>query len=158
MLKRGRRQFSSLLSESQILERQQLRYFKQPTTVVLGQSVESLQALLEPFCNEKFRAKQLYEAAWRGKENLSQVLQLPKALRDDLAEHRFIMGRSKVVEKRVSVDGTTKLLLSLFDELNVEAVAIPSHDGSRLTACVSSQVGCAMGCDFCATGKKKLMI
>jgi 23S rRNA (adenine2503-C2)-methyltransferase len=62
--------------------------------------------------------------------------------------------RSNAVEARqVAVDGTTKLLIRLQDERMVESVLMPGHRPDRAAGCISSQVGCAMGCDFCATAR-----
>jgi 23S rRNA (adenine2503-C2)-methyltransferase len=58
-----------------------------------------------------------------------------------------------IAARRVSADGTTKLLVRLVDGLTVESVLMPGHRTDRAAGCVSSQVGCAMGCDFCATAK-----
>ena len=82
--------------------------------------------------------------------------QLPKALLDFLAnnnkEEEFVTITSKIASQRTSEDGTTtKLAVELQDGHVVESV-IMRHSNSRATLCVSSQVGCAMGCTFCATG------
>ena len=81
---------------------------------------------------------------------------LPKRLNTPLAD-KFIMCSSKVVQQRLSTDGTIKLLIELQDGQRVEAVIIPHSGGDssrgRNTLCVSSQIGCQMGCTFCATGK-----
>ena len=60
---------------------------------------------------------------------------------------------SSVALRQVASDGTTKLLLRLSDQRTVEAVLMPDFRGDRAAGCISSQVGCAMGCDFCATTK-----
>eukprot|EP00756_Hemistasia_phaeocysticola_P002672 Hpha_TRINITY_DN11818_c0_g1::TRINITY_DN11818_c0_g1_i1::g.1833::m.1833 len=69
----------------------------------------------------------------------------------EMLEHDFARLTSRVVEKRTSTDGTIKLMICLQDGYEVEAVIIPMAQGYS-TVCVSSQVGCAMGCTFCATG------
>jgi len=74
---------------------------------------------------------------------------LPNDLRQHLSEE-FYIGRLEVKHRAVSQDGTVKFLLRLEDDLEIETVLIP--DGKRRTVCVSSQVGCALGCTFCATG------
>lgn len=81
--------------------------------------------------------------------SLGSHILLPTGLVEALCE-RFVLTTSTVVETHVSSDGTTKLLVELQDGQRVEAVVI-RHQG-RNTLCVSSQVGCAMGCTFCATG------
>lgn len=74
---------------------------------------------------------------------------LPKSFRA-LLSARFDMPRLLLAEEQQSSDGTRKFLLRLHDGQAIETVAIP--DGDRLTVCVSSQVGCALQCSFCATG------
>jgi hypothetical protein len=84
--------------------------------------------------------------------------QVPKATLQQLVAAGVTTGRSHVVGEAASADGTRKFLCQLTDGRVVEAVGIPelsSASGSkpRLTACISSQVGCPMRCTFCATGK-----
>ncbi|KAJ9462232.1 putative dual-specificity RNA methyltransferase RlmN 2 [Diplonema papillatum] len=81
---------------------------------------------------------------------ICKAQELPKAVVSVLDEE-FLRLTSKVVERRESVDGTVKMLVRLQDGLEVETVVIPMAPGYS-TVCVSSQVGCAMGCTFCATG------
>jgi adenine C2-methylase RlmN of 23S rRNA A2503 and tRNA A37 len=95
----------------------------------------------------KNRPKTLQEAD--GLAKLEMGKQLPTGMVAELAEH-FVLTTSRVVEKHVSGDGTVKLLVELQDSQRVEAVII-RHEG-RNTLCVSSQIGCQMGCSFCATG------
>lgn len=95
----------------------------------------------------KFRPQTTHELAELTKTETRKLL--PTGLVQDLAEH-FVVTTSKVVERHESVDGTIKLLVELQDGQRVEAVII-RHDG-RNTLCVSSQIGCQMGCTFCATG------
>ncbi|KAK2966570.1 hypothetical protein RJ640_009342 [Escallonia rubra] len=81
---------------------------------------------------------------------------VPLAFRNDLLEAGWTVGRSPVHRSVTAADGTVKLLLKLEDNRLIETVGIPVEDdkGSvRLTACVSSQVGCPLRCSFCATGK-----
>ncbi len=99
---------------------------------------------------KKFRAKQVYEWLWK-KQCLSfqEMTNLSQETRKFLADHfRFPVIRTDT-EKR-SADGSVKLLFRLPDDLVVEGVLIPVED--RTTACISSQVGCPLGCLFCATG------
>jgi len=79
-------------------------------------------------------------------------LVLPRGLRERL-EAASEAPVSLPVRRQVSDDGTTKLLLGLGDGRTVESVMMPDHGGSRVAGCISSQVGCAMACDFCATAK-----
>eukprot|EP01060_Flectonema_neradi_P040808 TRINITY_DN942_c1_g1_i1.p1 TRINITY_DN942_c1_g1~~TRINITY_DN942_c1_g1_i1.p1 ORF type:complete len:431 (+),score=87.00 TRINITY_DN942_c1_g1_i1:58-1293(+) len=85
--------------------------------------------------------------AW---EEVSEGQDLPKTVIKMLKED-FVRTTSKVVERRESKDGTIKMVVRLQDGLEVETVVIPMSPGYS-TICLSSQVGCAMGCTFCATG------
>lgn len=87
----------------------------------------------------------------RGATEFAAMTDLPEALRDALAE-RFALSWPELVRRQVSpTDGTRKYLWRLSDGVTVEGVGLPG--GDRLTVCVSTQVGCAMGCTFCATGQ-----
>lgn len=79
-------------------------------------------------------------------------LGLPVALAARIASE-FSGSVSTLVTRQVAADGTTKLLLRLHDGRTVESVMMPDHRGERVAGCLSTQVGCAMGCDFCATTK-----
>lgn len=97
-----------------------------------------------------YRADQV--AAWlyqQGVDDLSAMTNLPSTIRDRLAEE-FETRALEVVTTQQSVDGTRKLLLGAFDGARIEAVLIPEE--RRNTLCVSTQVGCPLTCDFCATG------
>ncbi len=85
------------------------------------------------------------EAGWGG-------LLLPRGLVDALRE-ALLVNRPTQVARQVAEDGTTKLLLKLRDGRTVETVMMTDFREDRVAGCVSSQVGCAMGCDFCATTK-----
>jgi len=87
------------------------------------------------------------ETAW---ETICKGQDLPKSI-IGMLEEDFVRTTSTVAEKRESVDGTIKMVVRLQDGLEVETVVIPMSPG-YWTVCVSSQVGCAMGCTFCATG------
>lgn len=97
-----------------------------------------------------FNGRQLYEWIW--KKNLtdfSDATNLPAALRAMLSE-RYVLNRAVVDRLAESVDGTIKFAFRLHDGNMVEGVLIPL--GNRMTACISSQAGCALACSFCATG------
>ena len=79
-------------------------------------------------------------------------LELPHGLREKL-QQLPCSPASSPARREVSADGTTKLLLRLGDGRTVESVMMPDYGGQRVAGCISSQVGCAMGCDFCATAK-----
>jgi 23S rRNA (adenine2503-C2)-methyltransferase len=87
-----------------------------------------------------------------GGELVEPGRRLPKGLLDRL-RRELPAGVSTLAVRQLSEDGTTKFLLRLADARTVEAVLMPDFGGERAAGCVSSQVGCAMGCDFCATTK-----
>ncbi len=77
-------------------------------------------------------------------------LKLPRRLQERLQAEFHLLG-SAVAARQVAADGTIKLLLKLGDGRTVESVVMPAYQVDRVAGCVSSQVGCAMACDFCAT-------
>ncbi len=98
----------------------------------------------------KFRARQILTWIYQKRaESFDAMTDLPKGLRAQLAES-FEIFRSVTAAHQKSVDGTEKLLLQLADGGRIECVLL--RDGPRRSICVSSQVGCAMGCVFCASG------
>jgi 23S rRNA (adenine2503-C2)-methyltransferase len=115
-----------------------------------GTTPEEMRAAVEAAGAQPFRAKQILE--WvhhRGATSLSAMDNLPKALRERQAD-AWIARTTSVAHRAESRDGTVKLLIECADGERVEAVLIP--EGERRTLCISSQVGCAMACGFCATG------
>ena len=82
-----------------------------------------------------------------------QHLRLPAGLAEKLRTLSVPSRTSHLAARQVAVDGTTKLLLRLHDSRTVESVLMPDFRPDRAAGCISSQVGCAMGCDFCATTK-----
>lgn len=97
-----------------------------------------------------YRAKQLHQWLYqKGARSLSDISVFPKAWRQELTD--YPVGRSQIDYCSTAPDQTRKYLLRLEDGLTVETVGMPTD--KRLTVCVSSQVGCPMACDFCATGK-----
>lgn len=117
---------------------------------VLEYSLAELGKLVADLGQPRFRTKQLVE--WLYKHNAptySEMTSFPAALRDKLSATAPLV-RAKVIKKQTSSDGTRKYLIQFADGTYVEAVGLPTRD--RLTACISSQAGCAMGCTFCATG------
>ncbi len=118
---------------------------------LLSLPLEELTGLIQSLGQKPYRAKQLYGWLYRqlatGFEEMSD---LPKEFRALLEENTRI-SQMAPIGKTVSSDGTRKYLFTLEDGQTIESVMIP--DADRLTLCVSSQVGCAMGCVFCLTGK-----
>jgi 23S rRNA (adenine2503-C2)-methyltransferase len=103
----------------------------------------------------RFHGRQIFH--WihrRGVTDPSGMTDLGRALRAELAD-QFVIGTPSVISRQVSADGTTKFLLGLGDGRRIEAVYIP--DTPAQTFCISTQVGCAMACAFCLTGKMGLM-
>ncbi len=100
-----------------------------------------------------FRAQQVYEWLWnKSAKSFDQMTNLSNDLRDLLKEH-FVINHIKVDNMQRSADGTIKNAVTLFDGMVVESVLIPTE--KRITACVSSQVGCSLACKFCATARLK---
>ncbi len=98
-----------------------------------------------------FRGQQVYEWLWeKSATEFDEMSNLSKDLREKLAQF-FVINKVVVDEKQISKDGTIKNSLKLHDGKIVEGVLIPTE--TRMTACVSSQVGCSLTCRFCATGK-----
>lgn len=124
------------------------------TTTLLGLTLDELTSLVQELGEPKYRAKQLAEWLYvKRATTLDEMTNLPKALRSKLKSCCTI-GRSRVALTQVSRDGTEKYLFRKLDrpEQTFETVYIPEEDG-RATLCISSQVGCRMGCRFCATGQ-----
>lgn len=102
-----------------------------------------------------FRAKQIYEWLWnKNAHTFEEMSSLPKSLRECL-EKNFSIQPITIEEYQKSKDGTLKNAIKLFDGNVVESVLIPTEN--RTTACVSSQVGCSLDCNFCATAKLERM-
>ena len=113
---------------------------------------------IQTFCLEnnlpKFRAKQLQEWLWKKRAtSFDEMTSLSKEMRDLFVEH-FVINAVKIHKAERSIDGTIKYSMQLHDKNLVEGVLIPSK--KRITACISSQVGCSLDCTFCATGTLKL--
>ncbi|RMD68592.1 MAG: 23S rRNA (adenine(2503)-C(2))-methyltransferase RlmN [Cyanobacteria bacterium J149] len=118
--------------------------------VLLGKSLSELTTWVENQGQPAYRGKQLYQWLYeKGATSLMDITVFPKQWRENQAEN--IIGRSQVHYCSTASDRTRKYLLKLADGLIIETVGIPTD--KRLTVCVSSQVGCIMACDFCATGK-----
>lgn len=141
----------------------------QPNSLpLLGQSLAELTTWVQQQGQPAYRGKQLYQWIYQqGTRSLSDISVFPKQWRAELAD--FPIGRSELHYRSQAPDGTVKFLLRLTDQQIIETVGIPTFKTSgrntspshfakdalldRLTVCVSSQVGCPMACDFCATGK-----
>jgi len=117
-------------------------------------SLEGLEAFLLGLGKEKYRAKQIFKWLYqRGAKSYDDMTNLSKDFRRELSlKSRITSLVPETIE--VSKDGTKKFLFVLEDGSSIESVLIPEED--RATLCVSTQVGCAMGCRFCLTGTFKL--
>lgn len=148
---------------------------------LFGQSLDALTHLMAGLGQRPYRANQLIEAIYRQRVTaLDQITTLPEALRDTLAAEGYVIGLPEIVQTARSVDGTERYLIRMADGETVETVWMPDGDGGergdgsqaaeeeekeettgntavfpyrRATICVSSQVGCAVNCQFCLTAK-----
>ena len=105
--------------------------------------------------DKPFQGRQVYQWLVRGARGFDEMTNLPKALRQRLTEEHPSLFSSKVMTSQSDPDGAAKLALELHDGNIIECVLLTDKEG-ELTACVSSQAGCAMGCRFCRTGTLKL--
>jgi 23S rRNA (adenine2503-C2)-methyltransferase len=113
-------------------------------------SREELILACEQLGEKKFRANQLWEWLWqKGATTFEEMTNLSKAFREKLSQE-YEIRTMHIANSQQSKDGTIKYAFRLNDGFLVEGVLIPSKD--RVTACISSQVGCSLSCNFCATG------
>lgn len=116
-------------------------------------SLETFAARVEAWGGRPVHARQILRGYYEGDGTVPwNDLTLPKALRGRI-EAELRTGPAELAARQVAADGTTKLLQRLADGRTVEAVLMPDWKGERAAGCLSSQVGCAMGCDFCATAQ-----
>lgn len=129
---------------------------------LLGQSLADLTAWVQQQGQPAYRGKQLYQWIYQqGARSLAEISVFPKQWRAEM--QTTLIGRSTIHHRSMAPDGTVKYLLKLADGQMIETVGMPTYKDwgdrtssqglERLTVCVSSQVGCPMACDFCATGK-----
>ncbi len=114
-------------------------------------TLRDLEGFVSELGQERYRARQLIKWLYqKGANNFDEMTDLSKSLRETLNRVAFI---STLTPNRIetSEDGSKKFLFFLMDGNSVESVLIP--DGSRLTLCISTQVGCPLNCQFCLTGK-----
>jgi len=121
---------------------------------ILLYSLDDLKNFLIDHNEKPFRAKQIYEWLWQKYVvDFDEMTNLSKDLRELLKKHFYFQAVS-IEHLQISKDKTIKVAFKLKDGLLVEGVLIPVDN--RVTACISSQVGCNLGCEFCATGKMGL--
>jgi len=112
---------------------------------------DQIKSFLVEHGEQGFRAKQIDEWLWKkGAHSFEEMTNLSSGTRAVLKEH-FVINAVQVAEKQVSNDRTIKSSFRTHDGKLVEGVLIPT--ASRMTACISSQIGCSLTCKFCATGK-----
>lgn len=117
---------------------------------IKSMSLSELEEALKELSLPAFRAKQIYRWIRQGVDSFDQMSNLPKTLRESLCNIFEIRGVK--IKKRLEskVDDTVKYLYELYDGECIESVLMKYHHG--YTVCISSQVGCRMGCSFCASG------
>lgn len=119
-------------------------------------SRSELKQLITSWDEPSFRADQIFEWIWnKGIFDFTQMSNLSKSFRDKLIAE-CTLNVPKIVFEQKSTDGTIKYLIQLEDGKTVESVWIPREDQGRVTVCISTQVGCRMGCTFCLTAQQKL--
>ena len=139
---------------------------------LLGLSRSELAGLMQSSGEPAYRAQQVAEAIYRQRvESVEEISTLPQQLRARLAEDGVVVGLPRIEKRFVSVDGTVRYLMEFGDGQSVETVWMPEGDGGeasesesgesenrsamrgwgRATICISSQVGCAVDCQFCLT-------
>ena len=132
---------------------------------LFGLCLQQLKELLQQFEAPAYRARQLSQALYANwTDSLDAISTLPRGLRDQLTSAGYHVGLPSIVETYQSVDGTERYLIATGDGQTVETVWMPEgDDGERgdgsetgyhdSTICVSSQIGCAVNCQFCLTAK-----
>jgi 23S rRNA (adenine2503-C2)-methyltransferase len=138
---------------------------------LLGMDRSELGALAESMDEPAYRAQQLLEAVYRQRvERLDEITTLSQQLRVKMGEKSIAVGMPRIEQRFVSIDGTVRYLIAFADGQSVETVWMPEGDGGesgegagdseeaslgrgwgRATICISSQVGCAVDCQFCLT-------
>lgn len=118
-------------------------------------SLEELQVKFTQLGEKPFRAKQVYQWLWqKNAADFEEMTNLSKTLREKL-ESEFRIDHIRLQDQQISTDKTIKCAFNTEEGNVIEGVLIPTS--KRMTACISSQVGCSLACKFCATGKLKLM-
>jgi 23S rRNA (adenine2503-C2)-methyltransferase len=154
------------VSEANLSTRGHLGHASAKLPDIRDLGLEEVERIVAEAGERSFRAKQL--AGWiygRGVESFDAMLDLPKGFREHL-KHHFKIGSGTTATVARSSDGTRKLLVRLGDGEAIESVIIPSREmeatpageklNQRITLCMSSQAGCAMACEFCATARMGL--
>ncbi len=121
--------------------------------ILSGMKLDELESLMNELGATKFRAKQIHNWIYsKSVSSIDEMTNLSKDFREKLKEAAVVTD-IKIKAKQVSKDGTIKYLVEYPDGECVETVLMRFDNRANLTACVSSQVGCAVNCSFCATAK-----
>ncbi|SHJ61161.1 23S rRNA m(2)A-2503 methyltransferase [Anaerobranca californiensis DSM 14826] len=119
---------------------------------VLGLNEEQLAEKMAPYITQKFRIKQIFDWIYKKRvNNFMEMSNLPQKLREELSNN-FVIGEAVIKDKQVSKDGTVKYLFKFRDGSSVETVLMNYTHG--LSICISTQVGCKLGCVFCNSGSE----
>ncbi len=122
--------------------------------ILSGMSLKEIEELVLSLNASKFRAKQIHNWIYlKSVSNIDEMTDLSKQFREDFKQVAQVTD-TKIKVKQVSSDGTIKYLIEYPDGECVETVLMRFDNRANLTACVSSQIGCAVNCSFCATGKR----
>lgn len=124
-------------------------------TEFLGMNIKELEEFMAANGEAPYRARQIYRWVFRKHtSSFYEMSDIPKELKEKLDEIAVI-SIPRVIRSRISKDGTRKFLFELIDRKRVETVAIPQawNRAKKYTLCLSTQVGCPLGCAFCATGQ-----
>ena len=122
--------------------------------ILSGLNLDEIESLTSQLGASKFRARQIHNWIYlKSVNSIDEMTNLSKNFREDLAKVAKV-SETKIKVKQQSADGTIKYLLEYPDGECVETVLMRFDNRANLTACVSSQVGCAVNCSFCATGKR----
>lgn len=120
---------------------------------LVGKNLDEIERFMLENNQSKFRAKQIYNWIYlKSVDSFEKMTDLSLETRELLKE-KALFSKSVIKDKQVSKDGTIKYLFELIDGNFVEAVLMRFDNRANLTACISTQVGCPMGCSFCATAK-----
>lgn len=119
-------------------------------TDIKSMSVEELAEFLKGLNQPKFRAGQLFKWLQSGATDFDSMTDLPLSLREILEQNCYIANVKPIRRLESSIDGTVKYLFELYDKERIETVFMKYEHG--YTVCISTQVGCRMGCSFCASG------
>ncbi|MCD6505981.1 23S rRNA (adenine(2503)-C(2))-methyltransferase RlmN [Candidatus Poribacteria bacterium] len=119
---------------------------------LMGLSREELESLVESWGEPRYRARQIMVWLYHKRiDDFDAMTDLSKKFRALLRDRAYVPHLEIIAKERSSIDGTTKYLFELEDGNRIESVLM--FDRNRVTLCVSSQVGCGMGCRFCQTGR-----